>query len=205
VVVLGDGHRTLGDAPSLELLAHGLGHGIRVLARVGRDLHRVVGERALRHREVRQGDGHAVFLGLLHDGYDDRQAASPHSNPLGVGPRHGLIGQRDEGLDGVLIGGGQLTIQAQFLAAFQEGQLRQLVHRVPRRVLHPIELAGYLTLFRWGGGLWLLFSRGLSGRRRRGRLSNARRQQAQQRNQRHDLVEQFARHIILLVVVDPNE
>jgi hypothetical protein len=142
------------DAPRRQLIAHGLGDRVGIDRRVRGDLYRIVGIEALRYREVGQYDRDAVFLRLLDDGLGDRQPPEPHGDTLCIGPGDGLVGQRDEGVDGILVGGSQLTVKVQILTALQKTLLGILVYRMPRRTLYPEEFArDFAALYCRGGRL----------------------------------------------------
>ena len=131
MVVLGDGNRACGDALRLQFIAHGLGHRIRIVGSIRRDLDGIVGEETFLHREVGENDGNAVGFGLLDDRFGDGEAAEPHGDTLDIRARDRLVGEGNQGVEGVFVGGGQFTLQALCLTAGEEALLGVLMHGMP--------------------------------------------------------------------------
>ncbi len=201
MVVLGDGNRACGDPLALELITHGLGDRIRILGRIRGDLDGIVGEEAFFNWKVREDDGDAVGFGLLDDRFGNGEAAEPHGNTLDVRAGDGLVGEGDQGVKGILVGGGEFTVQSLCLAAGEEALLRVLVHGMPSRALHPDELALHLCPCCCRRCCRSLNCRSLSCRSLGGRcLTAACRQHGHQGDHKHDLEQeqQFPRHVNLL-------
>ena len=116
---------------ALKLIAHGLGDRIGILGSIRGDLDGIVGEEAFFDREVREDDGDAVLLGLLDDRFGNGKAAEPHGDTLDVRAGDGLVSKGDEGVEGVLVGGGEFAVQPLCLAAGEEALLGVLMHGMP--------------------------------------------------------------------------